>query len=118
MAVRGRLLVIGAISKYKEGDSASFNAWQDSVRTSHLLFKSVSVCGFFLKQFENEVINVIPQLVKAIERGQIRVMTDGEEKFKHGLHSIPDAIDYMHSGSNLGKVVVNIDDSSPAASKL
>jgi NADPH-dependent curcumin reductase CurA len=104
MAVRGRLLVIGAISNYKEGKSRSFKAWSDSVRTAALLSKSVCVSGFFLNQFPREVKQILPRLVDAISSGQLKVPTD----IHQGIRSVPEAIEFMHSGRNVGKVVVDI----------
>ncbi|ORZ39639.1 hypothetical protein BCR44DRAFT_1538851 [Catenaria anguillulae PL171] len=54
LAVRGRLLIIGAVSSY--GTDGNFDeTWTDKVPTYELLRKSAQVVGFFLNHFSKDI---------------------------------------------------------------
>lgn len=112
LAVRGRLLVIGAITTYKDeanddGSKKTELAWADSVPTYKLLQGSKSVCGFFLPQYAPEMKNYLPEMIKSIATGEIQVHCD-TEGFEHGLESVNAAVSHLHSGKNQGKVIVSM----------
>jgi hypothetical protein len=47
-------------------------------------------------------------LMELLHRGDLYVAID-EREF-HGIESVPDAVEYLHSGQSRGKVVVQFDE--------
>ena len=85
--MRGRLLVIGSITSYKDGDAGSFkDAWQDSVNTAMLLAKSTSIIGFFLNNYVREARTIYPELVQLIHDGTLEFRID-QKPFTHVLRN-------------------------------
>ena len=104
LARYGRLLSIGYVSEYKSG-AKKVN--MERVYTK-LLPKSASVRGFFLPHFAESFGEHMTRLMKLVQSGALNVSID--EKEFHGLASVPDAVEYLHTGESRGKVVVKIDD--------
>ncbi len=102
LAVGGRLLSIGFVSEYVDGPQP--------VRLprvyTQLVQKSASVRGFFLPHFSAYYRAHLEQLFRLIEGGQLHVAID-PTTFE-GLEAVADAVDYLHSGRNVGKVVVRL----------
>jgi len=110
LAVHGRLVVIGAISGYKDGST-----WKKTDKAVslpvRLLTKSSSVRGFFLSHFPSSFPIHLNRLVQLFGEGKLKLVVD-TKKF-NGLEAIPDAIDYMYEGKNVGKVVVQLSEPAP-----
>ncbi|KAE9597258.1 putative 15-hydroxyprostaglandin dehydrogenase (NAD(+)) [Lupinus albus] len=115
LAVHGRLIVIGMISQY-QGDSG----WTPSKYPGlleKLLAKSQTVAGFFLVQYGHFWQEHLDKLFNLYSTGKLKVSVD-PKKF-NGLHSVADAVEYLHSGKSVGKVVVCVDPSfHPQVAKL
>ncbi|KAI7978945.1 Prostaglandin reductase-3 [Camellia lanceoleosa] len=79
LAVHGRMVVIGMISQ----------------------------AGFFLVQYSHLWQPHLDKLFHLYSLGKLKVAID-PKKFL-GLHSVADAVEYLHSGRSVGKVVVCID---------
>lgn len=105
LAVFGRLIVIGMVSQY-QGE----HGWTPGNYPGlceKILAKSQTVAGFFLNnyiQFWNEHLNKLFDLYSS---GKLKVSMD-PKKFL-GLASVADAVEHLHSGQSLGKVVVCVD---------
>lgn len=100
LAVRGRLIVIGAISEYASGPQPVTR-----VRDSYLLLnKSASVRGFWLMHFFRYAQEHASRLLGLLAEGKLVAAVD-PQPFK-GVAGAIDAIEYMYSGANVGKVVV------------
>ncbi|KAK9286832.1 hypothetical protein L1049_015237 [Liquidambar formosana] len=107
LAVYGRLIVIGMISQY-QGE----HGWKPSNYTGlceKLLAKSQTVAGFFLVQYSHLWNQHLDRLFDLFSSGKLKVAIDPKRFL--GLHAVADAVEYLHSGKNIGKVVVCIDPS-------
>ncbi|XWS39961.1 hypothetical protein CRYUN_Cryun18bG0099300 [Craigia yunnanensis] len=105
LAIRGRLIVIGMISQY-QGE----HGWKPSNYpglVEKLLSKSQTVAGFFLTQYSHLWKEHLDILFHLYSSGQLKVAVDPKRFL--GLHSVADAVEYLHSGKSTGKVVVCID---------
>lgn len=105
LAMYGRLIVIGMISQY-QGE----HGWKPSNYTGlceKILAKSQTVAGFFLVQYANLWQQHLDKLVNLYSMGKLKVAVDPKQFL--GLNSIADAVEYLHSGKSVGKVVVCID---------
>lgn len=102
LAVHGRLLAIGYVSEYVDGPE---RVDQPRIYTK-LLPKSASIRGFFLPHFAEHFGAHIRHLLELQHRDELYIAID--ERTFHGLESIPDAVEYLHSGQSRGKVVVQL----------
>ncbi|KAM0060961.1 putative 15-hydroxyprostaglandin dehydrogenase (NAD(+)) [Helianthus debilis subsp. tardiflorus] len=107
LAVYGRLVIIGMISQY-QGE----HGWQPrnyKGLCEKLLAKSQTVAGFFLVQYAHLWQQHLDNLVHLFSVGKLKVSID--PKSFVGVQSVVDAVEYLHSGKSVGKVVVCIDPS-------
>ncbi|KZV37445.1 zinc-binding alcohol dehydrogenase domain-containing protein 2 [Dorcoceras hygrometricum] len=115
LATYGRLVVIGMISQY-QGE----HGWQPrnySGLCEKILAKSQTVAGFFLVQYAHLWQHHLDKLVDLYSSKKLKVAVDPKPFF--GIHSVADAVDYLHSGKSVGKVVVCLDPAfSPRHPKL
>ncbi|KAL3350587.1 hypothetical protein AABB24_023158 [Solanum stoloniferum] len=105
LAVYGRLVVIGMISQY-QGE----HGWKPRNYTGiceKLLAKSQTVAGFFLIQYAHLWQEHLDRLVNLFSSGKLKIGIDPKQFV--GLHSVADAVEYLHSGKSAGKVVVCVD---------
>ncbi|KAF7810910.1 prostaglandin reductase-3 [Senna tora] len=105
LAIHGRLIVIGMISQY-QGE----HGWEPSKYPGlleKLLSKSQTVAGFFLIQYSHLWRQHLDRLVNLYYKGKLKVALDPKPFL--GLHSVADAVEYLHSGKSVGKVVVCLD---------
>lgn len=102
LATHGRLLAIGFVSEYVDGPE---DVQQPRIYTK-LLPKSASIHGFFLPQFTEHFGAHIRHLLELQHRDELYIAID--ERTFHGLESIMDAVEYLHSGQSRGKVVVQL----------
>ncbi|KAJ7946040.1 zinc-binding alcohol dehydrogenase domain-containing protein 2 [Quillaja saponaria] len=105
LGIYGRLIVIGMISQY-QGE----HGWMPSNYPGiceKLLAKSQTVAGFFLVQYSHLWQQHLDKLFDLFSTGKLKVAVDPQRFF--GVHSVADAVEYLHSGKSVGKVVVCID---------
>ncbi|KAM6558157.1 hypothetical protein CsatA_027396 [Cannabis sativa] len=105
LAVYGKLIVIGMISQY-QGEQG----WKPSNYTGlceKILAKSQTVAGFFLVQYSYLWQQHLDKLVNLFSMGKLKVVVDPKQFL--GVNSVADAVEYLHSGKSVGKVVVCID---------
>jgi len=122
MAVRGKLIVIGMVSGYKDqtpwkGGDGSARGTQIAMK---LLRKSITISGFFLMDFSHLFSRHLRLLGSLVERGRLVSAVDKSPAANfQGLEQVPEAIDFLFSGKNKGKVVVSlVDDAGNALTKL
>ncbi|KAL0422640.1 UNVERIFIED_CONTAM: 3-beta-hydroxycholanate 3-dehydrogenase (NAD(+)) 2 [Sesamum latifolium] len=72
-----------------------------------ILAKSQTVAGFFLVQYAHLWQQHLDKLVDLYSSGKLKVAVDPKPFL--GIRSVADAVDYLHSGKSVGKVVVCID---------
>ncbi|KAL6494725.1 hypothetical protein OROGR_031525 [Orobanche gracilis] len=115
LATYGHLVVIGMISQY-QGELG----WTPRNYTGlceKILAKSQTVAGFFLVHYAHLWQEHLDKLVDLYSRGKLKVALDPKPFL--GIHSVTDAVDYLHSGKSVGKVIVCIDPTfSPHLAKL
>jgi hypothetical protein len=104
LAVHGRLLCIGYVSEYVDGPKP---VTRPRIYTK-LLSKSASIRGFFLPQFTPYFGEHLRHLMELLHRDDLHVAID--ERVFHGIESIPDAVEYLHSGQSRGKVIAQFDE--------
>ncbi|KAI9006306.1 NADPH:quinone reductase [Hyaloraphidium curvatum] len=102
LAIGGKMLIIGAISGYLDP-----NAKGGSIASgdfSKIMFgKSGSVASFYLPHFTKEYPVHYARLVKMMEDGVLDCRVDLRPA---GVEKAPEAVGYLHSGRNVGKVVL------------
>ncbi|KAF8792486.1 prostaglandin reductase 3-like [Argiope bruennichi] len=112
LALRGRLLVIGGISAYKDEDRESVQKRDLSALPEQLLFKSASVVGFMLLHFGECFASYFKYMSETLEAGKIKVVLDNGEKSTgnefFGMEGIIRGVEHLHSGKNVGKVYARI----------
>ncbi|KAJ3104958.1 Prostaglandin reductase 3 [Phlyctochytrium planicorne] len=118
LAVKGRLIIIGAIATYQdEVQGGPINAMKsvmkDQVPTTDLLTKSACVTGFFLNHYNHLHAEHLRSMTRLVEAGLLKPTLD-MSGFDGGIKSVPAAVAYLHSGKNKGKVVVPITRSAGA----
>ena len=129
LAIKGRMIVIGSTTTY-QGDGlfdvpiSNLNAKVSHFPQIHykfnlvfylqLLMRSQSLNGFMLTQYGSDYAEYLPKLISSIALGKIRANVDlgettSEGKF-FGLDQTVRAEEWLHSGNNQGKVVVQVQD--------
>ncbi|MEH2194531.1 MAG: zinc-binding dehydrogenase [Nostoc sp.] len=100
LAVRGRLVVVGFISEY-----ANNIEQVTQPRLYHQLFwKAASVKGFLMPHYKEYMAEARDRLLNLFYTDKLKVAVDSTHF--NGIESIPDAVEYLLSGQNCGKVVV------------
>ncbi|VAI18381.1 unnamed protein product [Triticum turgidum subsp. durum] len=105
LAVRGRLIVIGMISQYQGKDGWMPRNYYGLCEK--ILGKSQTVAGFFLIQYADLWQKHLDKLFDLHASGKLKVSLD-PKKFV-GVASVADAVEHLHSGRSVGKVVVCMD---------
>lgn len=105
LAMFGRLIVIGMISQYQGEHGWTPNNYPGLCEK--ILAKSQTVAGFFLVQYSHFWQEHLDRLFQLYSRGQLKVAID-PKRFV-GLNAVADAVEHLHSGKSIGKVVVCID---------
>lgn len=101
LAVRGRLIVIGAISEYERGPQRVNRA-----RVSYkLLSKSASIRGFWLMHYLRQMGEHTQKLLSLVQSGALTLAID-PTPFA-GIAGTIAAIEHLYEGKNIGKVVVD-----------
>lgn len=100
LAIRGRLIVVGFISEYEKEIETVL---QPRIYQK-LFWKSASVRGFLMPHFAEYAEEGRDRLLDLFYLGKLRVAVD--PTVFSGIESIPDAVEYLLSGKNCGKVVV------------
>lgn len=104
LAIRGRLVVIGFISEY-----AKVPQTISQPRIYHKLFwKAASIRAFLMPHYAQYMAEARDRLLDLFYTGKIRVAINPTSF--HGIESIPAAVEYLLSGKNVGKVVVQFYD--------
>jgi len=103
LAVRGRMIVIGAMSEYESGPQPVTRV-RDSYK---VLNKSASIRGFWLMHYFKFAQEHTAKLLDLMAQGKLIASVDPHE-FK-GVSSAIEAIEFMYRGENVGKVVVGFE---------
>ncbi|ESL08936.1 oxidoreductase [Trypanosoma rangeli SC58] len=106
LSLRGRILSIGGISGYSDGSTWRKRSSTYTPLQTRLLSKSATLHTFFLPHYSKYASRHFATLCDLHSSGIIKSCID-PFVFK-GLKSVPDAIDYMYSRKNQGKIVVEL----------
>jgi NADPH-dependent curcumin reductase CurA len=100
LAIRGRLVVVGFISEYGKNLEEVTQP-----RIYHQLFwKAASVRGFLMPLYQEYAAEARDRLLTLFYSDKLKVAIDPTQFC--GIESIPDAVKYLLSGANCGKVIV------------
>ncbi|GFT91339.1 prostaglandin reductase 3 [Nephila pilipes] len=112
LATRGRLLIVGGISGYKTENKEIFTKLDLSNLPEQLLFKSAAVQGFFLPAYAECKTPYFNYLKENFETGKLKIVYDNGEKTTgtefFGVEDIIKAVEHLHCGRNIGKVIVRM----------
>lgn len=103
LALRGRILSIGSISSYQ---NASMEKVCQKPLPLRLLAKSASIHSFFLPHYAKFIPRHLTRLYNLVETGVINSYVD--PTVFHGIESVYDAVEFMYSRRNCGKIVVEL----------
>ena len=104
LAVRGRLVISGYTSEVGK----TWELVTGPRLYAKLYFRSASVRAFINPHFEEHHPHAAERLLGLYERGDLTVFVD--QTLFIGLESVHEAVDYLLSGKNLGKVVVKLEE--------
>jgi NADPH-dependent curcumin reductase CurA len=100
LAIRGRLVIVGFISEYGKNLEEVTQK-----RIYHQLFwKAASVRGFLMPLYQEYAAEARDRLLNLFYTNQLKVAIDPTQF--QGIESIPDAVEYLLTGKNCGKVIV------------
>mmetsp|Transcript_28821 Transcript_28821/g.73503 ORF Transcript_28821/g.73503 Transcript_28821/m.73503 type:complete len:670 (-) Transcript_28821:412-2421(-) len=103
LAPRGRLIIIGMMSSYKDG-------WPVTALPpglpEKLLWKSASLTGFFLLRYAPLFKSHFARLLALAGSGQLAVAVDPAQFV--GVGAAGRAVAHLHSGASMGKVVLQV----------
>ncbi|XP_006897311.1 PREDICTED: zinc-binding alcohol dehydrogenase domain-containing protein 2 [Elephantulus edwardii] len=110
LATKGRLIIIGFISGYQTPTGLA--PVKAGLLPAKLLKKSASVHGFFLTHYLSRCPEAMGRLLKMHTDGELVCQVDlgalsPGGRFT-GLESVFRAVDYMYTGKNTGKVIVEL----------
>jgi len=100
LAIQGRLVVVGFISEYAN----DLECVTQPRIYQKLFWKSASVRGFLMPHFSEYAVEGRDRLLDLFYADRLKVAVDST--VFHGIESIPNAVEYLLSGKNCGKVVV------------
>ncbi|GFS39951.1 prostaglandin reductase 3 [Trichonephila inaurata madagascariensis] len=110
--VNGRLLVVGGISGYKTENKEALIKRDLSSLPEQLLFKSASVIGFLVLEFKECFASYFKFMSESLQEGKLRIINDDGQKSTEseffGMDGIIRAVEHLHSGKSIGKVIARL----------
>ncbi|MBD0266224.1 MAG: zinc-binding dehydrogenase, partial [Tolypothrix sp. Co-bin9] len=100
LAVRGRLVVVGFISEYAK----DLEQITQPRIYQQLFWKAASVRGFLMPHYKEYTAEARDRLLNLFYTDKLKVAVDPTQF--QGIESISNAVEYLLSGQNCGKVVV------------
>jgi len=100
LSVKGRLIISGYTSEVGK-------PWEQIVGPriyEKLYFKSASVRGFINPHFLEFHEEAKKRILRMYQSNKLKVLVDNS--YFNGLKAVPDAVEYLLSGKNIGKVVI------------
>lgn len=105
------MVIIGSTTTYT--DDGSFDVPIKNLN-AHLLMKSLSLNGFMMTNYVSDYKEYLSTLIPMIAKGELIAKVDMGESCPGGkFNSLDDTVraeEWLHSGKNLGKVVVQVND--------
>ncbi|XP_015930669.1 prostaglandin reductase 3 [Parasteatoda tepidariorum] len=112
LSKKGRLIVVGGITGYKNDSSEGLPKVDLSNLPSQLLFNSSAIQGFLVLHYADCFATYFKYMMENVQSGKLRAIVDngatttGEEFV--GLEGVYKGVEHLHSGKSIGKVVVRI----------
>jgi NADPH-dependent curcumin reductase CurA len=100
IAMRGRIVVCGAISQYNATERP-----RGIANTSMLIMRRARMEGFLVFDFAARYGEALTELAAMVQSGTLV----HHEQLVHGLEKAPDALNLLFSGGNHGKTLVVVD---------
>jgi len=112
LKVKGQIIPIGFISAYESDVADPVMTLSTPQLIKYLLTNSISIRGFMLSDWISDFPEFFGKLIRLMSEGKITTTVDNGKNspggpFK-GLEGIPNAVDFMYSKKNIGKVYVEI----------
>jgi hypothetical protein len=109
LATHGRMVIVGGITGYKSEGIPGINTTNLPTR---LLMRSQTLVGFLLTNERGRYKEYIEKLIRAVHSGELQVKLDNGETVPEGpfkgIDSVIRGVDYLLSGKNEGKVVIDL----------
>jgi NADPH-dependent curcumin reductase CurA len=99
LALRGRIVLCGAIASYNERGSA-----RGVQNTSMLIIKRGRMEGFLILDYFDRLPAAREEMAQWLGEGKIK----SSEHIVEGLENAPDALNLLFTGGNTGKVIVQV----------
>ena len=106
LAPKGRFIVIGSVTGYKDQTAFQRDAGSSPIQLQ-LLRKSATMSGFMLPMFGDVFPKYLAKLLPMVTTGELQCHIDATKSFV-GAESVADAVAHLHTGSSFGKVVVKM----------
>jgi NADPH-dependent curcumin reductase CurA len=100
LAMRGRVVVCGAISQYNDAVRTG-----GLLNTSMLIVRRASMEGFLILDYGARIPEAQAELAAMVKRGELV----HDEFVVEGLENAPNALNMLFSGENFGKTLVLVD---------
>jgi NADPH-dependent curcumin reductase len=97
IALRGRIVVCGAISGYND-----FSAMKGPRNYLNLLVMRARMEGMIVFDFEHDYAVAQQQILQWMKAGKLKL----KEDVRTGIHSFPEVLNLLFSGGNSGKLVL------------
>ncbi len=101
MAMRGRIVVCGAISQYNNADGVPMAGPRNYMQ---LLVKRARMEGFVVFDYASRFPEAIMEMMGWIQEGKMRL----DDHIVEGIESFPEALRMLFDGRNQGKLIVKI----------
>ena len=100
VAVLGRILICGFISEYTSGPQEVLEQ-----RIYHkLLWKSAQIRAFLFSHWPEQIPEHIQANLALVQSGKVEPLID--PTVFNGVDDAVNAVEFLHSGKNIGKVIV------------
>jgi hypothetical protein len=99
LALRGRIVLCGAIASYNDRGGAKGIA-----NTSNLIVKRARMEGFLILDYFDRMEGAREEMAQWLGEGKIK----SSEHIVEGLEHAPDALNLLFTGGNTGKVIVQV----------
>ena len=100
VAVRGRILICGFVSEYTSGPQEVLEQ-----RIYHkLLWKSAQIRAFLFSHWPEQIPEHIQANLELVQSGKVDPLID--PTVFNGVDDAVNAVEFLHSGKNIGKVIV------------
>ena len=112
LATKGRLILIGFVAGYESAAGFVPLKTATPALVSKLITKSASIRGFFVFHFARNAVEYLGKIAQLHQEGKLVCAVDNGKNsptgpFK-GLDSIPNAVEYLYSKKNVGKIFVDL----------